>query len=1449
MVVNPGVPNQNPQTPQNNPAHPVQNPQRRVYRAAVVETTELAEKQARDDAGHAMTESLEDRQKGWFKRNATRIWKHNLAEPFYRQKKYNESLKKILGTKNLHANEGGDAIVSGAMDALLERYTSDYRNELLKDDEKQSLRSASPVGNAQVNNLIKTYASGRIDQATFERQKDQILAGINADHSSKEKLFTDNLLKIANEVKDKYTHSRNIADLDIDVELTLGKARDRLNTGPEIQQFDRIWTKFRKTGLAAKLIKGVFGSEAGASLAGAAVYSAGKFFGNKVLRNKFAQMATFGATGALAGVLAGRNESARLKRERSQHSRERAKGKNITDDMERRKEIEKFQYKTRGAREIIGNLEVNLARIKSGNNTTLQIQEALKELSDIESRIKVGGQHKADFVQYSRFDQVEQESLKIDLLRAQLKDALGQSHPGYAGELAILMNHNSDEMLRGAGGLEEKDKHFASMRRSKSWKKARNTFLFGTLASVGVAEVTNAFNPNVDGVVSEGFKHFRSLARGHSWKGDPNMGLHARGTPILALSRYLTHGKIHMPFGKGAEDFLCGNTHLKLPEGAQIIENHDDTYSILGPDKTPLLDHAKLMFNPDGSIARDTQEMLAGHGIYTSSPIITGGVENVSMKEYLSDPVHHQNFEKIHYGMWHENGTKAFDENELRTHWGGLHGNGIDANGHPILNVGKMTSDGSWHVNPDGSMTQIDANALIKAGKAEALLAYTRDTQHDVVRIPIDTHGNLVPPAGKMADFDRFFEHDAHGQLVMDHGHPVPVGKFLSIAHQTGVGKDGRPIFEVMGTLVGKKGDFTVPVDTRIVNIRFDLELPRDVDMPPFVWVNPRQPLERLENPDEEPDIPMIPPPALPVGPNIPNVSVPYGYQYGADGKRKRFTSNWQTYRNSNQSMQSLMAAIKARGGRPAVPSTVSGSVPSTAPSNVSATSQMPYAYSYGTAGGQPKKFGSNWDTYRNSKSSVSQMVADAKAPVAPSGEPKNYDFVFDYLNAIQDYKNADPKQKQIIDYKREAYNRRYDANESLEDFLKMEEGRIERQIENIAIEDSQVGEKPFPQEFYDNAPMIKGMESAEEVAIFLDEQAIGDQVMMLPVIESLKRYFELNNSDKPIVMVTPYKALFESLADQYKNVRILTQAEAKTFFESSKNTSRYVINASKTFEEYEQLGMTQDDAENPAKVLSIDWASWKAGDKEEYPVAPGKTTKYDMMPARTMRRFEIMLGQKLYENINEIDHYIEKGKNFDSEKQDLSSKYNIKPDEEVILISAGSSQMVKEYQPEKWREVISGIMIRNPKAHVLFLKDPDAARVARYQPMLDSMISAGSNISVVSESMSKMNTLMGMSEYVITPDTGLGHYAGAMGRKNIMMILGDPVLWSTPGTKRVMHQKAREVYKKGQSTYGPAWSAAAQGKWFVEDNGTFVGASDITPEEVLETFDKLEAERTATTP
>ena len=812
-------------------------PERKLYRAAVVDTTSLVEAQARDDADHKATESREDRSKSWFKRAVNRIWEHNLAKDHVHQRRMDEARKKILQTGNLYVNEDGStkAGTDAAMDSLVERFSNECRSELLRDEEKRSL-SAPIVGNQQINDLVKSYASGSIDEAAFNAQKKTILSGIDRDYTSNEKLYADNLFKIANEVKDKYEHSRKLDDLDVNVELTLGKAKERLNTEAQLQGFDKAWTKFKKTGVG-KLI----GNEAFVGSVGAAVYSTIKFAGNRILRNKVAQLATFGLTGALSAGIATQNERARLKTDRAQHSREMAKGKTLESDMKRRNEMQKFNYETRGAREIISNLERNYAKISSGHASPADMQAAMAELADIESRVRVGEQKKIDLVNYSRFDQVEAESMQIDLLRARMKVALRNNDPHFDTQLNALADQRGAALKGGDAGIDKKDAGFKSMRRSKSWLTFGKTMLFGSIVGAGIHELSAPLDGHTDSLLTEGYKHSKGLVKGwFNHKGvvggwnDNNMELRKGATPTLALMRWMTGEHARMPFGQGAHEFICGNSHLQLPEGAQIIENPNDTYSIIRDGKV-IGDHVKLYFNGDGDLSEETKKMLAGHDIWTNRTVV-GGISNVSATEYVK---HNPELHKIHRELWYGNDTPkpVYDFNELKTWWGGTHGTGVDANGNYVFNMSRMTSDGSWQ-----GMENVDAPDQIKHHGLKMLFSISRDSQHNVFEIPIDEHGNaIIPKDSELAK--QLFTVDAKG-------HAVFTGKFVEVAQQTGVAKDGGEMQRILGTHVGRGKDMLL-VDTRQSNIKFDLPEDTDIDIPPFFYINPRQPLERLDNPRE----------------------------------------------------------------------------------------------------------------------------------------------------------------------------------------------------------------------------------------------------------------------------------------------------------------------------------------------------------------------------------------------------------------------------------------------------------------------------------------------------------------------------------------------------------------------------------------------------------------------
>jgi ADP-heptose:LPS heptosyltransferase len=199
---------------------------------------------------------------------------------------------------------------------------------------------------------------------------------------------------------------------------------------------------------------------------------------------------------------------------------------------------------------------------------------------------------------------------------------------------------------------------------------------------------------------------------------------------------------------------------------------------------------------------------------------------------------------------------------------------------------------------------------------------------------------------------------------------------------------------------------------------------------------------------------------------------------------------------------------------------------------------------------------------------------------------------------------------------------------------------------------------------------------------------------------------------------------------------------------------------------------------------------------------------------------------------------FIETGPNFALEAEEMKRKYNIAPGERVLLVSPGSAVMPKEYRPEQLRIVIEQLCKQHPDVHILLLDDINPDKKARYGRMADEIKSAGYSITRAEEGLDKMNTLMSLADLVITPDTGLGHFAGAIGKPHIMLILGDPVQWSDANTIRVNHSVAYESYRTGKGTYGPAWDQPNE--YYTEDRGKIVGASDIDPSLVVQAANKV---------
>lgn len=804
--------------------------QREILRAVVIETTRLTEAQARDIADHRMTESKEDRSQGFFKRTITRIWKHNLFQEYYRQKEIVAARRGIVDTENLYAGEedAGADQHQAAMGAIIDRFTSEYEDETLKTEERESKRTVEGGdANDRIKALIREYAGNQeMSKEAFDEERGRILAMIDPAYRTGATTYADNFFELATQARRAIEHGKKLEQLDFDVSLTLGAARESLNTEAKMSTFDRGVEKLKGTRLGSLVT-----NESVVTLA-AGAYALVKAAGFGVLKSNVTQVATLGTGVAVAGVLSGYNEANRLKRERAQHMRESAKGMKFEEDSKRREEMGESAYATIQARDISASLNANIEKARAGTLSQEELAQTLESLADLEARASLGEERKADLIAYSRFDQVEQERTALLVSRGRLKAALGAKNPNFNTQLAELVASKREALLGGNDGMEKKDQEFARIRNRKVTGAVLRTVLVGGVVGVAAQEIGAAFDSNKDGLLEGTWKTFTGS--------DANLD---KGATLLEGARRFIPGEgPRMPAGE-IHTVMVGSTAVELPQGADLVENPDGSYDLTrGGDI--VADNVTLEFGPDGNLTQESRDLLGGIDVGSTFSVTEG--ETVSSAEYVNQ--HEELTQQVRRGLWYDNDTPkpVFDKNELRQWWGGENNTGIDTEGNYVFSVDRMTAEGSFH-----GAESVNAEAHREAGTLKLLLSLSRDTQHQVFEVAIDANGNaIIPPDSEIAQL-MFREVD---------GKAVFVGQYAEVAESMGIAEDGAEQVRILSTVVGEGRDMieTPPVG----HVLLDVPDSSDVELPPFLplpWA--RTPLERgVYGPKTPSGVPLLSP-------------------------------------------------------------------------------------------------------------------------------------------------------------------------------------------------------------------------------------------------------------------------------------------------------------------------------------------------------------------------------------------------------------------------------------------------------------------------------------------------------------------------------------------------------------------------------------------------------------
>ena len=798
---------------------------KKKFKVTVVDESSNVDSEAMDIADSKMTASKEEMQ--GFKGFLQRIWKHNLARPHYRRKEFEKARAEILERKKLYGNaEEQKAHEKALMDQFSSEYDELIHTEVGEKREKLGVTETEMQIKSEIKKLISDYIEEKVTDETFPAEQARIFSQIKdakKDVVDKGVLYSSNLLEIAKQVKQSLAHGEALDNLDLDFDVVVGKAKSGVRTEAQFNALDKIIDKIEQRKFA-----GSFVNETTVSTAVSVAYCTAIAVSKRFASSKLLAWGTFGATALLGAGIAAAREKKHLEDEKRQHSREKAQGKENEAGSERREKMERYRYETKNATSLSDDLEYSLYNFNEKGERepkTLDqqsFQAVIGKLAEIESRSLISDRQKLDLISFSKKSRVIEERARMDFLRIVAKKDLANLLANSNGNLTVPKGKNFSEFLQLVSetkaaeikeGIEKQNKLFNEMRNNEVWKAGFKGLATGVLIGGAAQEIGAFFQEG-----QEGFFEVSNAYAAEAQQAAPAV----QSYTFLEYVRRCISGDLPRMDASKIHEILIGNNHVKLPEGANLVQNSNGTFNLLRGTEVV---GENIKFNPDGSLSDEAKKILMEKGIGIESDTVTS-----NPKDIVND--HEDLSTKIKRVLWYDNDTPkpVFDKNELKLHWGGESGTGVDSHGNYVFNIKHMAPDGSYH-----GKFSVDAQEAMKSGKLKMLLSLSRDTQNQVFEVPIDAKGNaVIDPNSEIGKL--FFQNEG--------GHAKFMGRFAEVAEIMGK-KDGTDMVRLLSTLEGKG----VEGSTDLVTI---LDLPADynVEPPPFVPIIGRRPLEKTKEPD-----------------------------------------------------------------------------------------------------------------------------------------------------------------------------------------------------------------------------------------------------------------------------------------------------------------------------------------------------------------------------------------------------------------------------------------------------------------------------------------------------------------------------------------------------------------------------------------------------------------------
>jgi len=384
-------------------------------------------------------------------------------------------------------------------------------------------------------------------------------------------------------------------------------------------------------------------------------------------------------------------------------------------------------------------------------------------------------------------------------------------------------------------------------------------------------------------------------------------------------------------------------------------------------------------------------------------------------------------------------------------------------------------------------------------------------------------------------------------------------------------------------------------------------------------------------------------------------------------------------------------------------------------------------------------------------------------------------------------------------------------------------------------------------------------LEQAEKVVI-LANRAIGDSVLMLPLLVGLNAYYAENRLPKKKVEIFVGPATYEiarAVAHACSHLDVTVQNHPGDLGTSSKGDDFLRSHVGENdFFFAAGFDLKFSKKALPKATVYMNYHTFDDYSVRSY-ISEFAREKHSLgLPANTLRFLERLTGQKLFSHPKNVKQYIEVHQHPDFDylhRSQVLRRYEIEKDEEVLLIASGSAVRAKEYPPKQMAKMVElllknlqksrlqGKMQRMPRIVLLpHEKNPDYAKellalkkklAKTGNKVLADQISVGAEV----EPMKNIMYLIDRAKVMFTPDTGLGHLASLMGTKNVMPTMSDAAFWSGPHTRAVWHEKALDVFKSPEKArlVQKLWNEADADQYSVYDDtlGKRIGAQDFQPD------------------